>query len=140
MRPPFRNRKTNCRRILRTGFVLCIWMAASGSLLDLVQIYAWGRMWVANLQTQSAVEALSTTFSNEGACGLCKTLEKVRDGSGETPAATPSVSGKALLLPISLAGNRVVCPEPRQKSISGFRMLAPDIIPARPPIPPPRLV
>ena len=56
---------------------------ASGSLWDVVQVFAWGCMYVLNLETQSMTEALAKTFSGDAMCGVCETVQSAKGGACE---------------------------------------------------------
>ncbi|MCC5842212.1 MAG: hypothetical protein JJT96_19000 [Opitutales bacterium] len=70
------------------GRVLCLIAAffATGLAWDLLQFAAWGGMYVQNLRERDAAAAFAHTFSEEGRCPVCKTVEKARQGDEQTPA------------------------------------------------------
>ena len=119
--------------------LLFAWCLATGAPWDLVQVFAWGRMWTGHLQTQSASAALAATFSPEGLCGVCEVVQSAKQRSGEaeaTPFAT--LLGKVLLLPaltegVALAPDTASAPH-RWSWLAGDTGLAR----AAPPVPPPR--
>lgn len=62
------------------------WMLATGTILDVVQVFAWSRMWVDNVQSQSVGDAFARTFSEEGMCPLCHSVQAIkRDQTKKLP-------------------------------------------------------
>lgn len=127
-------------RPLRTGLVLVIWLAASGTCWDLLQVYAWGQMWVHNLQSQGAAAALATTFSEEGRCGLCKTVQAAREDPREESSLLAHPGMKVPLLPVPQADRAL------EERAPGMAAYPPEKagfwadVRLRPPVPPPRAV
>ncbi len=119
--------------------LLFAWCLATGAPWDLVQVFAWGRMWTGHLQTQSASAALAATFSPEGLCGVCEVVQSAKQGSGEGETAPfPALLGKVLLLPtltegVALAPDAAFAPH-RWIWLVGD----PGLARAAPPVPPPR--
>lgn len=116
---------------------LTAWLLATGSHWDLVQTFAWGRMFVEYLQTDTISEALASTFDADKPCPLCKAVAKAKskqEGSGE--AASSGI--KKIVL---------ICHQLGEQPIFGWTVpswtwsnLQPPVIEsAAPPTPPPRV-
>ncbi len=87
------------RRKTSIAFLLIAWLCANGSLWEVVQVVAWGKMFARYTQEFSVVNALARTFDASKPCALCKVAQKGHDAasaSGQTPAST-NTSEKVLL-------------------------------------------
>ncbi len=120
---------------LRLAALLFAWCVATGAAWDLVQIFAWGRMWVGHLQTRTPAAALSATFAPDGGCELCHAVAAAKEQTTDTPAATPD---KLLLLPWPRSEAplvRLLRPQPHRLPPFAAGQPHPR---AEPPTPPPR--
>jgi len=125
---------------LRLGVALMAWFLAAGSHWELVQGFAWTKMFVGYLQDDYSVgEALEMTFDPDNACSLCELVEQVRDDAperetpdGKAKAKTP---GKEPLFCQAEADFRFRVPASEWWSA---HPLMPEPLPATPPTPPPR--
>lgn len=70
-------------------FVLCAWLFASGAQWDIVQGFAWARMFVSYSKTMPVGEALKKTFQPDNLCGVC---EFVADAKTRTDADRPAAN------------------------------------------------
>lgn len=111
---------------------------ASGTLLDMVQVGAWARMWVGHLQTESVGGAFARTFTEEGMCEVCQTVQAVKKDQTEKFPFTVQSAERTFLLPLKLssvtidhpAGDK---PRPRLENQQGTALKT------SPPVPPPRV-
>lgn len=103
----------------------------------MIQVAAWGRMWVRNAQVQPLGLALATTFSPEAMCRVCKTVQAARLGQDENPLLDHRAAGKAPLIVPALRGMVVAAPVPTVRSIRS-ESFTPHCWRAAPPVPPPR--
>ncbi|MCX6956026.1 MAG: hypothetical protein NTV51_28145 [Verrucomicrobia bacterium] len=94
------------RRRLSLLVTLTAWLLATGSQWDVVQTFAWARMFAENCRTLPLHVALKRTFSPEGRCELCglvSTAKQERQNSADAPTDAPGsapagkFSGKVLL-------------------------------------------
>ena len=119
--------------------MLLLWLLASGCFWYGVQVFAWARMLAVNLDGRPVTEAVSLTFSEEGMCGLCETVQSVRNRSDEEEPVVLSVPDRPLLLLLGSGSLLTVWP-PHEKS--GHLWCGDwDNGPKRslrPPVPPPR--
>ena len=126
------------RHRLSLLFTLAAWLLATGSQWDLVQTFAWGRMFVINAQALSLLEAAKLTFSPEGRCELCCA---VSDAKQQQENSTTIPGGKLdtkILLAFEPAPSPVVA-APDFSPWSLNDPLAPAMTRAAPPVPPPRV-
>lgn len=72
------------------------WFCASGSMLDVVQVFAWGRMFSQYTQTMSVAAAAIETMDVSKPCAICMALRRARQESSqrELPAGIASSSVK----------------------------------------------
>src|SRR5690606_36229902 len=66
--------------------LLTAWLLATGSHWDVVQAFAWGRMLVTNAQVLPLRDALELTFSTDGRCDLCATVQEHRPSATDDEA------------------------------------------------------
>ena len=75
------------------------WLCANGALLDVVQVFAWGKMFAGYTGTMSVVAALNATFDPAKPCDLCLTVATAKDtAEKQLPAAVSRASADKLLL------------------------------------------
>lgn len=127
------------RRQLSLILTLIAWLLATGSHWDLVQTFAWGRMFVSYAQSMSITEAAQKTFSPEGRCEICETVTtaKQQQDAGGAKATGTKVPTKIFLVsaPAALV---FASPVP---SCMGLTAAVPALASAErsaPPVPPPR--
>lgn len=117
---------------------LVAWLFATGAQWDLVQTFAWARMFADNARVLPVGAALARTFSPEGRCELCGVVAMAKQQTDGTDRSTPGgkIDGKVLLLfqpaPAVIVAAPVTAPWPRSDRpfASAGR--------AAPPLPPPR--
>ncbi|HEX9782010.1 MAG TPA: hypothetical protein VGA56_04660 [Opitutaceae bacterium] len=116
--------------------LLFAWLLATGSQWDVVQVFAWSRMFAQNARLLPTWDALELTFSPDGQCGLCHLVEDSRqERPGDNAAAGKAVTKEPIVFltaeavfvqaPTSMPGI-----EPEQAATARDR--------SRPPTPPPR--
>jgi hypothetical protein len=124
------------RRRFPVFLTLVAWLLATGSHWDLVQTYAWSRMFMGYAQAMSLTAAAEETFSGE-MCDLCKAVQKGKQeqsapkvpatAKSRLPEAVPPSATAAIVSPAPLVIGLVSAPaEP-----AGRGRMAP-------PLPPPR--
>lgn len=77
------------RKNLSIASLLLAWLCANGAVWDLVQVFAWGRMFAANVETMSATAALRATFDPVRRCQLCLKVARAKD-TAQKQAPLPS--------------------------------------------------
>jgi hypothetical protein len=85
-----------CQR-LQLSALLLAWLMATGSQWDLVQVFAWSRMFVNNSQTMPLASALRMTFQPDHMCSVCKMVRAAKQQE-QSPVAPSKALGKILLV------------------------------------------
>lgn len=127
------------RRQLSLILTLSAWLLATGSHWDLVQTFAWGRMFATYSQSMSFTQAAKKTFSSEGMCGVCEVVSTAKHGADAADGRTPGHKAPAKIFLVSAPAALVFAsPAP---SCAGLTAAVPALASAdRPPplLPPPR--
>ncbi len=77
---------------------LFAWLFATGSHWDLVQTFAWGKMFATYSQSMSYMDAAKLTFSADNLCGVCKIVaEATQDDTDRENSAGKSGTQKIQL-------------------------------------------
>jgi hypothetical protein len=77
------------------------WLCANGAFLDVVQVFAWGRMFFGNARTMSIAEAAVQTFDPGKPCPICLAVRRAREAEPRNQsAAVPTSVVKTLLAPV----------------------------------------
>lgn len=118
--------------------LLFAWAFATGAPWDLVQVFAWGRMWMGHAQTQSVSAAIAATFSPEGLCGMCEAVQSARTAGDDNAAPLPLLSGAIPLVLSPPAVLRVQPPAAEVRALRPAEELEAGCGRAAPPVPPPR--
>jgi len=115
---------------------LFAWLFATGSHWDLVQTFAWGKMFATYAQTMSYADAAKLTFSPDNFCGIC---EVVQDATGTDESNAPAQAGtREIQLALgSTAG--VVVTRPDGIAWPPEALSLPRPTGSAPPTPPPRV-
>lgn len=119
--------------------LLCGWCLGTGVQWDAVQVAAWVRMWLQNVQTESPSDALARTFSTEGMCRVCHAVQAVKQAQRDDERVLVSAIEKAPLLPAGLSRTILTIPGTRFVRVPRG-MLEPAAVFREPPLPPPRQV
>lgn len=126
------------RRQLSLVLTLAAWLFATGSHWDLVQTFAWGRMFATYAQSMPLLQAVQKTFATDGMCGICEMVQNAKEqgaGDAKTPGAKASekiflVSAPGVLTFISPALKMMGFVAAMSAPVSATR--------AEPSLPPPR--
>jgi len=125
--------RAKCTHLL----LLTAWLLATGSQWDVVQVFAWSRMFAHNARVLPVRDALELTFSPSDKCSVCRLVEAAREDRPGDNAA----SAKFLKEPIVfLAGTTIIVAAPT--SSPWIETATRPLAHARtaPPTPPPRAV
>jgi len=76
------------RRHLSVLCLLAAWLCANGVVLDIVQVYAWARMFTGYAQAVSLGQAAAETFDPSKPCAICKAVQKARDSAPKQEATS----------------------------------------------------
>jgi len=116
---------------------LAAWLFATGSQWNLVQVFAWSRMFVLNTHTLPLFAAAQRTFSPEGRCSICQAVvaaQQPQEKNAVPPGGTP---GAKTFLFFQRAPSPVVAAPMISPWSPGDRLI-PSVERAAPPLPPPR--
>ncbi len=127
---------------MRSRFALILtlaaWLCATGSHWDLVQTFAWGKMFARYAQTMPASEALRLTFTPGNFCGICDWVQEAQhqnDANGQ-PAPAEAATQKIQLALAAIP--TVVIAAPAAEPWLLHDQVEPPSLTAAPPTPPPR--
>ncbi len=85
------------RRLSITCLVLA-WFCANGALLDVVQVFAWGRMFAGYVETMPVEQALARTFDPGKPCAICLAVCRARTATRHPRPAAAEDSSVNLVL------------------------------------------
>lgn len=123
-------------RRLQLCSVLFAWLLATGSHWDLVQTFAWGRMFGGYVQTMPLTEAIRLTFAPDNLCPMCEMVKEAKQQKGDTALPSLKLDGKILLVFLPASQPEVVA------TTAEPWVLQDEALPvterAAPPLPPPR--
>lgn len=117
-------------------FVLFACFAATGSQWDLVQVFAWGRMFVGYARTMTVGEALEQTFDADKPCSLCCAVRKAKEQEKKELPNEVRLRDKLVLVFQPVPVLLTATPENNPWQLHDQRPLGADR--AAPPVPPPR--
>ncbi|WP_221030705.1 hypothetical protein [Actomonas aquatica] len=126
-------------RRLSLAFTLVAWLFATGSHWDLVQTFAWGKMFASYSQTMSYVDAARLTFSVDGMCGVCEFVQDAKQTADTDGSPAPAESGTQKIQLGLACSAPVVITAPVAEPWSLSDCALPAARPLAPPVPPPRL-
>ena len=124
------------RRCVAIVSLLLAWFCANGALWDVVQVFAWTRMFTQYAAALPVGEALQETFDASKPCPICCAVAKARNAErSQTPTAVEHAPLK-LVLAGETTGELVATPPLRRWETTPpqIGMTRTD----RVPVPPPR--
>lgn len=114
---------------------LTAWFFATGSHWDLVQTFAWGKMFATYAQSMSYTDAARLTFTADNFCGICEIVQEA-ESSDESHAPVKAGSRE---IQLALAADTPFVLTPADIHLWS---LSDPVLPAKsgrsPPTPPPR--
>lgn len=114
---------------------LFAWLFATGSHWDLVQTFAWGKMFATYSQTMSYADAARLTFTADNFCGIC---EIVQEATNSDESNAPAKAG-VREIQLALGGSHaVIVPRPDKEVWKPDATSLPRPMGSAPPTPPPR--
>ncbi|HTQ30022.1 MAG TPA: hypothetical protein VMI53_02330 [Opitutaceae bacterium] len=125
------------RRKIQLICLLSAWLLATGSQWDMVQVFAWGRMFAGYAREMPLTAALGQTFKPDNMCPICRAVKAAKQQQDESPAASyKDELGKILLVfePVP----QIVVAHPSFSSWSPSDQILTGALRAAPPVPPPR--
>ncbi|MCF3648912.1 hypothetical protein [Synoicihabitans lomoniglobus] len=115
---------------------LTAWLFATGSHWDLVQTFAWGKMFAAYAQTMSYADAARMTFTADNLCGVCEIVVTAQQADDDQPAPIAAGAEKIML---SVFDARHLVLKPVEKEVgSVYQLTVLTKYQTAPPVPPPR--
>ena len=78
------------RRSISLFTLLFAWLCANGSVWDVVQVVAWGKMFAGYAQTLSFGQSVRETMDPDKPCRLCLAVSKARAAAAQNRAAASS--------------------------------------------------
>ncbi len=124
------------RQRLQLCALLLAWLIATGSQWDLVQAFAWGRMFASYSRIMPLGSALRLTFQPDNMCDVCKLVKAATQQQEQSPAAPFKTFGKILLVFAPAA--TVVVASVSKPSWPACTQTMSSAERGAPPIPPPR--
>jgi hypothetical protein len=117
--------------------MLVAWLVAAGGQWELLQAFAWAKMFAGYAETMSLGDSLRATFEPENRCRYCALAEVAKEQQTDVPAVPSADSVAKFLLVLQPAVDDVIV------APAGTRCIVPESIfmsagRAAPPTPPPR--
>lgn len=84
-------------KTVATACLLCAWMCASGAMLGLAQVAAWGQMFAGYARCESLSDAARETFDPNKPCAICRAVSKAHQAA-ETSALSKNAADKVILI------------------------------------------
>lgn len=125
------------RQKLSLILTLSAWFFATGSHWDLVQTFAWGKMFATYSQSMSYVDAAKLTFSADNLCGVCEIVSVAEQADADRETA-PGKSGTREIQLAYAPVPQVILTAPDLSPWSLSDRRVPPRSGAPPPTPPPR--
>ena len=86
------------RKILRALLALTVWTVCTGVHWDVVQVFAWAKMFSSNIEELSYREAMVRTFDPAEKCGICHVVAKAKEDEQSNSGIAIQVNEKAPLI------------------------------------------
>jgi len=118
--------------------LLIAWLFATGSQWDLVQAFAWGRMFTQYAQTMSVAQAARLTFTPTNMCSVCQAVAKAKQQEENNAKPELKTPGKLLLALVPAPVFVLTVPDQIRLPVEGRVPLSADL--SAPPSPPPRVL
>ena len=116
---------------------LTAWLFATGSHWDLLQTFAWGKMFATYAQSMSYTDAAKLTFSADNLCGVCEIVADAEQTDADRESATGNTGARKIQLSlVNVPQITLSAPDAHRWSLSNQDMPIPRG--ASPPTPPPR--
>ncbi len=115
--------------------LLSAWLCASGAMLDVAQVFAWGRMFAGYVQSESVSAAARETFDPGKPCAICRAVSRAREAS--VPAPLRAGSAEKLILISEVPAEFMARAETPAWPLPGARWAEARV--SEVPVPPPRI-
>jgi hypothetical protein len=114
--------------------LLSAWLCASGAMLDVAQVFAWGRMFAGYAQCESLSAAARETFDPGKPCAICRAVSRAREAS--VPAPLRAGGAEKLILISEVPAEFMARGETPAWPVTGGRWAEKRV--SEVPVPPPR--
>lgn len=125
------------RKQLSIAGLLVAWLCANGALLDVVQVFAWGRMFIGYAESMTVAAALTKTFDPAKPCELCVSVAQTKGLQEKQLPAEVKNSTEKLVLVCVPPTVIVLTGCPSEWPVTASMLPAGRIDPV--PVPPPRV-
>lgn len=125
------------RQKLQLCVLLIAWFVATGSAWDLVQVFAWGRMFAGYAQTMTLTDAAESTFDADKPCQLCRAVAQAKQQQQST---LPEGRADTKIILLFQPATPVVYLSPARESWPRGDVIPVSAERGAPPCPPPRAV
>ena len=85
-------------RRFQISVILLAWLMASGVQWDLVQTFAWGRMFASYSRAMPVAQAVRMTFMPANMCASCRAVEKAKQQESAPAVPNGKADGKLILV------------------------------------------
>jgi hypothetical protein len=112
------------------------WVCANGAIWDVVQVFAWGKMFASYAQTMSVGAALRETFDPSRPCEMCSGIATAREAAKEQVPATVEGAVEKIVLAL-----HTPAPVIFEHARANWPVMLTGLVPLRSelvPVPPPR--
>lgn len=96
------------RQRLSLVVILFAWLAMNGTVWNVVQVFAWSRMFAGYARTLTVREALRETFDPEKPCDICRAVQKGRNAEQAQAPASLASGGEEKIFLASVTVDRFV--------------------------------
>ena len=124
------------RRTLAIASLFVAWICANGAVWDVVQIFAWARMFTGYTQTQTVTAAIEETFDGSKPCPICRAVAKAKEAAHKQAPQSVERSAEKLLLACEFPEKLLIGPSADGWPDAAVRSGPVRIEPV--PVPPPR--
>jgi hypothetical protein len=126
-------------RKLALLLTLTAWIFSTGAQWDVLQTFAWGRMFVTYSQAMPLLSAAKKTFSREATCNLCTVVQQAREHSSQNQAPAPGNKAPSkMILVVADIASPWVAPLCQSVVLTNEAVFGSSSEPVAPPSPPPR--
>ena len=116
---------------------LTAWLFATGSHWDIVQTFAWGKMFATYAQSMSYTDAARLTFSADNLCDVCEIVDEAKNGNN-SEQSQPGTAGTQKIQ-LALGGiEQIAVFRPDSDRWPHHEVTLPRGWAQAPPLPPPR--
>ena len=99
------------RKILRALLALTVWTVCTGVHWDVVQVFAWAKMFSSNIEELSYREAVARTFDPAEMCGICQVVAQAKEDEQTNSGMAVQLNEKAPLIVLNAKPIVVSAPE-----------------------------